>query len=96
MTSMISSAAAATAIADPFPAILRAIAIMATLGPTVGNVMIAIGIFFVGTFAILGLVSSSLANVAKLHQPQVDADLVERPQPRHCAGTCTARAPPRR
>ena len=37
------------------------------------EVMIAIAILFIGTFAILGLVSSSLANVRRLQRPLVDA-----------------------
>lgn len=37
------------------------------------EVMIAIGILFMGTFAILGLVSSSLANARRLQRPLVDA-----------------------
>jgi len=35
--------------------------------------MIAVGIFFAGVFAILGLVSSSLANARRLQRPLVDA-----------------------
>jgi hypothetical protein len=37
------------------------------------EVMIAIGIFFMATFAILGLVSGSLANARRLQRPCVDA-----------------------
>ena len=37
------------------------------------EVMIAIGIFFVAVFAILGLVSSSLANARRLQRPIIDA-----------------------
>jgi Tfp pilus assembly protein PilV len=37
------------------------------------EVMIAIGILFLATFAILGLVSSSLANARRLQRPMVDA-----------------------
>jgi hypothetical protein len=37
------------------------------------EVMIAIGIFFMAVFAILGLVSSSLENVRRLRRPIVDA-----------------------
>ena len=37
------------------------------------EVMIAIGILFIGTFAILGLISSSLANARRLQRPLVDA-----------------------
>jgi Tfp pilus assembly protein PilV len=37
------------------------------------EVMIAIGILFMCTFAILGLVSSSLANARRLQRPMVDA-----------------------
>ena len=40
------------------------------------EVMIAIGIFFMGTFAILGLVSTSLGNARRLQRPIVDAGLV--------------------
>ena len=40
---------------------------------TLLEVMIAIGIFFIGTFAILSLVSSSLANARRLQRPCVDA-----------------------
>lgn len=40
------------------------------------EVMIAIGIFFMGVFAILGLVSSSLENARRLQRPIVDAGLV--------------------
>jgi hypothetical protein len=37
------------------------------------EVMIAIAVLFVGTFAILGLISSSLANARRLQRPLVDA-----------------------
>ena len=37
------------------------------------EVMIAIAILFIGTFAILDLISSSLANVRRLQRPFVDA-----------------------
>lgn len=37
------------------------------------EVMVAIGLLFMGTFAILSLVSSSLANVRRLQRPLVDA-----------------------
>ncbi len=37
------------------------------------EVMIAIGIFFLATFAILGLISSALANARRLQRPMVDA-----------------------
>ena len=40
---------------------------------TLLEVMIAIGIFFIATFAILGLISSSLANARRLQRPCVDA-----------------------
>jgi len=40
------------------------------------EVMVAIGIFFMGVFAILGLVSSSLENARRLQRPIVDAGLV--------------------
>lgn len=40
------------------------------------EVMIAIGIFFVAVFAILSLVSQTLANARRLHRPQVDASAV--------------------
>jgi len=40
------------------------------------EVMLAIGIFFMGTFAILGLVSTSLGNARRLQRPIVDAGLV--------------------
>jgi hypothetical protein len=40
------------------------------------EVMIAIGIFFMAVFAILGLVSSSLENVRRLQRPIVDANPV--------------------
>src|ERR1035441_10846075 len=39
---------------------------------TLLEVMIAIAIFFVASFAILGLISSSLANVRRLQRPSVD------------------------
>ncbi|MGO8836282.1 MAG: hypothetical protein ACLQAH_08040 [Limisphaerales bacterium] len=37
------------------------------------EVMVAIGIFFMAVFSILGLVSSSLANARRLQRPIVDA-----------------------
>ena len=40
------------------------------------EVMIAIGIFFMAVFAILGLVSSSLENARRLRRPMVDAGAV--------------------
>ncbi|MGD0351183.1 MAG: prepilin-type N-terminal cleavage/methylation domain-containing protein [Verrucomicrobiota bacterium] len=40
------------------------------------EVMIAIGVFFMGVFAILGLVSSSLENARRLQRPLVDASAV--------------------
>lgn len=40
------------------------------------EVMVAIGIFFMGVFAILGLVSSSLGNARRLQRPLVDAGAV--------------------
>ena len=40
------------------------------------EVMIAIAIFFVAAFAILGLISSSLNNVRRLQRPTVDASPV--------------------
>ena len=40
---------------------------------TLLEVMIAIGILFVGTFAILSLISSSLNNLRRLQRPLVDA-----------------------
>ena len=40
------------------------------------EVMIAIAIFFVASFAILGLISSSLNNVRRLQRPTVDASPV--------------------
>ena len=40
------------------------------------EVMIAIGIFFLAVFAILSLVSQSLANARRLQRPQVDASAV--------------------
>jgi Tfp pilus assembly protein PilV len=40
------------------------------------EVMIAIGIFFMAAFAILGLVSSSLENARRLQRPFVDASPV--------------------
>jgi hypothetical protein len=45
-------------------------------GFTLLEVMIAIGIFFIGSFAILGLISSSLSNVRRLERPVVDASPV--------------------
>jgi prepilin-type N-terminal cleavage/methylation domain-containing protein len=43
---------------------------------TLLEVMIAIAIFFVGSFAILGLISTSLGNVRRLQRPTVDASPV--------------------
>jgi len=43
---------------------------------TLLEVMIAIAIFFLAVFAILGLVSSSLGNVRRLQRPSVDASPV--------------------
>ena len=43
---------------------------------TLLEVMVAIAIFFVGSFAILGLISSSLNNVRRLQHPSVDASPV--------------------
>jgi hypothetical protein len=40
------------------------------------EVMIAAGVFFMGVFAILGLVSSSLENARRWQRPVVDAGLV--------------------
>jgi len=40
------------------------------------EVMIAIGIFFMGVFAILGLVSTSLDNARRLQRPLVDGGAV--------------------
>jgi Tfp pilus assembly protein PilV len=40
------------------------------------EVMIAIGIFFMSTFVILSLVSSSLANARRLQRPMVDAAML--------------------
>ena len=40
------------------------------------EVMIAIAVFFIAAFAILGLVSSSLDNVRRLQRPAVDASPV--------------------
>ncbi len=37
------------------------------------EVMIAVGIFFMATFAILGLITTSLANARRLQKPLVDA-----------------------
>ena len=43
---------------------------------TLLEVMIAIGIFFIASFAILGLISTSLQNVRRLQRPSVDASPV--------------------
>jgi hypothetical protein len=43
---------------------------------TLLEVMIAIAVFFLAVFAILSLVSSTLANARRLHRPQVDASAV--------------------
>jgi len=40
------------------------------------EVMIAVGIFFIGVFSILGLVSSSLENARRLQRPLVDGGAV--------------------
>jgi hypothetical protein len=40
------------------------------------EVMIAAAIFFMGVFAVLGLVSASLGNARRLQRPQVDASAV--------------------
>ena len=40
------------------------------------EVMVAIGIFFMGVFSIIGLVSSSLENARRLQRPIVDASVV--------------------
>jgi len=40
------------------------------------EVMIAVGIFFIGVFSILGLISSSLGNARRLQRPMVDAGAV--------------------
>ena len=50
------------------PSALRAFSLL--------EVMIAIGILFIGTFAILGLISTSLANARRLQRPMVDASAV--------------------
>src|SRR5207245_1577051 len=42
---------------------------------TLIEVMIALGIFFMAVFAILGLVSNTLRNARNLERPQVDAGL---------------------
>ena len=43
---------------------------------TLLEVMIAIAVFFIGVFAILGLVSSSLANARRLQRPLVDGGAI--------------------
>jgi Tfp pilus assembly protein PilV len=43
---------------------------------TLLEVMIAMGIFFMAIFSILGLVSSNLHNARRLQEPQVDASLL--------------------
>ncbi len=43
---------------------------------TLIGVMVAIAILFIGTFAILGLVSSSLENARRLQKPLVDASAI--------------------
>jgi prepilin-type N-terminal cleavage/methylation domain-containing protein len=45
-------------------------------GFTLLEVMIAIAIFFVGSFAILDLISASLSNARRLQKPSVDASPV--------------------
>jgi len=48
----------------------------AAKGFTLLEVMIAVGIFFAGVFAILGLVSTSLGNARRLEHPTVNADVI--------------------
>lgn len=43
---------------------------------TLLEVMIAVGIFFMATFAILGLISTSLSNARRLQKPLVDASVL--------------------
>lgn len=43
---------------------------------TLLEVMIAVGIFFMATFAILGLISTSLANARRLQKPLIDASVL--------------------
>jgi hypothetical protein len=43
---------------------------------TLLEVMIAVGIFFMATFAILGLISTSLGNARRLQKPLVDASVL--------------------
>src|ERR1044071_5556406 len=40
------------------------------------EVMVAIGIFFLGVFAILGVISSGLENARRLQRPIVDAGVI--------------------
>jgi len=51
-----------------FPAARRAFTLI--------EVMIAIAILFIGTFAILGLISSSLNTARRLQRPLIDASAV--------------------
>jgi hypothetical protein len=53
-----------------------ALATVARRAFTLLEVMIAVAIFFVAVFSILGLVSNSLANARRLNQPVVDASPV--------------------
>ena len=43
---------------------------------TLLEVMIAVGLFFMASFAILGLISTSLANARRLQKPLVDASVL--------------------
>jgi hypothetical protein len=43
---------------------------------TLLEVMIAVGIFFVGSFAVLSLISQSLSNAQRLKHPLVDASAI--------------------
>src|SRR5271154_5004825 len=45
-------------------------------GFTILEVMIAVAVFFIGTFAILALVSQSLDNARRLQRPLVDAGML--------------------
>ena len=40
------------------------------------EVMIAIGVFFIATFAILGVISNGIANARRLQRPPVDAGVL--------------------
>ena len=53
---------------DPIRSRLRAFTLL--------EVMIAVGIFFMATFAILGLISTSLGNARRLQKPLVDASVL--------------------